>query len=82
METRALTITSPAFRNEGNIPAKYTCFGDGVSPPLHIEGIPDGTVSLALKMEDPDAPDRELEGHIIAQGSIMGAAISAADFKS
>ena len=56
METRTLTITSTAFQNEGNIPAKYTCDGEEVSPPLHIEGIPEGTVSLALKVEDPDAP--------------------------
>ncbi len=51
------TITSPAFAAHGDIPSKYTCDGEDVSPPLLWSGIPEGTESLALIMEDPDAPD-------------------------
>jgi Raf kinase inhibitor-like YbhB/YbcL family protein len=53
----ALTLTSPAFEAGGKIPSKYTCEGADVSPPLAIAGIPDGTKSLALVEDDPDAPD-------------------------
>jgi Raf kinase inhibitor-like YbhB/YbcL family protein len=53
----ALTITSPAFKQGGKIPSTYTCEGDDVSPPLSFEGAPQGTKSLALVIDDPDAPD-------------------------
>ncbi len=52
-----LTIVSTAFSAHGNIPAKYTCDGTDVSPPLSWNGLPAGTRSLALIMDDPDAPD-------------------------
>jgi Raf kinase inhibitor-like YbhB/YbcL family protein len=52
-----LAITSPAFAAEGDIPARYTCDGDDLSPPLAFAGLPPGTASLALIIEDPDAPD-------------------------
>lgn len=55
-EHKVLKLSSPAFENENEIPAKYTCDGKGISPPLKIEFIPDGTSSLALIAEDPDAP--------------------------
>jgi len=51
-----LTITSPAFQNEGDIPAKYTCQGENINPELNIAGIPKEAKTLALIMEDPDAP--------------------------
>ncbi len=54
-EIEELTIRSPAFPANGNIPPKYTCQGDDVNPPLEIEGIPEGTVSLVIIVEDPDA---------------------------
>lgn len=54
--TKELMITSPAFANNGTIPAQYTCQGRNVNPPLEIEGLPEGTVSLVLIVEDPDAP--------------------------
>ena len=51
-----LKITSSAFSGNGNIPMKYTCEGQQVSPPLEISGVPAGTKSLALIVHDPDAP--------------------------
>ena len=53
----ALTLTSSAFKQGGKIPSKYTCEGDDVSPPLSFDGIPAGTKSLVLIVDDPDAPD-------------------------
>src|SRR4029450_6232457 len=53
----ALTLTSSAFEPGGTIPSKYTCEGDDVSPPLAFAGAPAGTKSLALIVDDPDAPD-------------------------
>ncbi len=52
----ALKISSPAFQNNGSIPSKYTCDGANVNPPLKIENVPAGTKSLALIVDDPDAP--------------------------
>jgi len=49
-------IFSSAFENGQNIPSKYTCDGEDMSPPLHIEGVPSEAKSLALIMDDPDAP--------------------------
>ncbi len=51
-----LTIISPDFPNEGNIPARFTCDGEDINPTIIINGIPEGTKSLALIVEDPDAP--------------------------
>src|SRR5262245_23611542 len=53
----AMTITSPVFRHEGAIPPRYTCEGQDVSPPLEFGGAPGGAQSLALIVDDPDAPD-------------------------
>lgn len=50
-------IMSPAFADNASIPAKYTCEGDDISPPLTWSGVPEGTKSLALIVDDPDAPD-------------------------
>lgn len=52
-----LTLSSPAFGPDGEIPAVHTCDGSDVSPPLSWSGIPAGTKSLALIVDDPDAPD-------------------------
>ena len=51
----ALEITSPAFQNNGHIPRQYTCDGEDISPPLVIENVPQGTQSIALICDDPDA---------------------------
>ena len=50
-----MRLTSPAFVDAGNIPSKYTCEGENISPPLEISDLPDNAVSLALIMDDPDA---------------------------
>jgi Raf kinase inhibitor-like YbhB/YbcL family protein len=50
-------LASPAFPRGGMIPAKYTCDGEGTSPPLTWTDPPDGTVSFALIMDDPDAAE-------------------------
>jgi Raf kinase inhibitor-like YbhB/YbcL family protein len=52
----ALEISSSVFENNGNIPAKYTCTGKDVNPPLLIENVPAKAKSLALIVDDPDAP--------------------------
>lgn len=51
-----LKLTSSAFKNEGRIPDKYTCMGEDISPPLEINGVPEGAKSLVLIIDDPDAP--------------------------
>jgi Raf kinase inhibitor-like YbhB/YbcL family protein len=51
-------IISPAFEQNGQIPAKYTCDGDDVNPPLRVENVPPSAKSLALIVDDPDAPGR------------------------
>jgi Raf kinase inhibitor-like YbhB/YbcL family protein len=53
----ALQLTSPAFSPGDAIPKKYTCDGQDVSPPLNWADWPAGTQSLALIVDDPDAPD-------------------------
>jgi len=51
-----MKLTSTEFANNQFIPAKFTCQGENISPSLAIEGIPDKTKSLALIVDDPDAP--------------------------
>lgn len=53
----SLALTSTAFTNGKEIPATYTCDGDDTSPPLSWSGIPSRAKSLALILDDPDAPD-------------------------
>lgn len=53
----ALRLTSSAFGDNGPIPAIYTCEGRDISPPLDWSGVPEGTRSLVLIVDDPDAPD-------------------------
>ena len=52
----ALSVSSPVFQEGHRIPAKYTCQGQDISPQLAWSGLPTGTKSLALIMDDPDAP--------------------------
>ncbi len=53
----SFTLTSSAFTHQGEIPVKYTCDGEDISPPLSWKALPHGTKSLALIVDDPDAPD-------------------------
>ncbi|MFC5301925.1 YbhB/YbcL family Raf kinase inhibitor-like protein [Azospira restricta] len=53
----SLQLTSAAFAHLGEIPARHTCEGANVSPPLAWSGVPPGTRSLVLVVDDPDAPD-------------------------
>ena len=52
-----LVLSSPAFEPNSEIPVDYTCEGNDVSPPLVWYGVPEGTRSLTLIIDDPDAPD-------------------------
>jgi Raf kinase inhibitor-like YbhB/YbcL family protein len=51
-----LSVTSTTFSDGGMIPAKYTCTGDDINPPIDISNVPAAAQSLALIMDDPDAP--------------------------
>ena len=51
------SLRSSAFESEQSIPARFTCEGDDVSPPLAWSGFPAGTKTFALVVDDPDAPD-------------------------
>ncbi|MEJ2325346.1 MAG: YbhB/YbcL family Raf kinase inhibitor-like protein [Chromatiaceae bacterium] len=53
----AFTLTSPAFADGSEIPSRLTCEGDDRSPELSWSGVPEGTQSLVLIVDDPDAPD-------------------------
>lgn len=51
-----MEISTPDFANGGNIPARFTCDGEDVNPTLNISGVPAEAKSLALIVDDPDAP--------------------------
>jgi len=53
-----MALTSSAFENGKNLPRRFSCDGDGVSPPLAWSPIPEGTRSFALVLDDPDAPGK------------------------
>ncbi|PNR92476.1 YbhB/YbcL family Raf kinase inhibitor-like protein [Petrotoga sp. 9PWA.NaAc.5.4] len=52
----SLKVSSPSFKNNDYIPTKFSCEGRNINPSLLIENIPDSAKSLALIMDDPDAP--------------------------
>lgn len=56
MDTTSMKIESPVFENSRKIPAKYTCDDKNINPPLIISGVPENAKSLALIVDDPDAP--------------------------
>jgi phosphatidylethanolamine-binding protein (PEBP) family uncharacterized protein len=60
-----LGITSPAFSQNGVIPTVYTCDGAGNNPALAFSGVPTGTKSLAVVIEDPDVPWVLQRNHLI-----------------
>ena len=51
-----IVLSSAVFQDGGRIPSRYTCDGDGISPPLSWSSVPKGTKSVALIIDDPDAP--------------------------
>nr|WP_233534165.1 hypothetical protein [Streptomyces murinus] len=51
-----LTVTSPAYRDGGTVPRRFTCDGADISPPIDLSGVPAGTRSLAVTVRDLDAP--------------------------
>lgn len=55
-DTSNLRVRSVAFSHGGHIPPKYTCEGENVNPPLEVSDLPENTKSLAVIVEDPDAP--------------------------
>ena len=66
------SLTSTAFDDGGEIPRRHTCEGDDVSPPLTWSEVPEGTASLALIVDDPDAPSGTFV-HWLAWGIDPGA---------
>lgn len=54
--TGTFAFTTSAFEDGGIVPDKYTCSGADVSPPLSMQGVPDGASALAIIVDDPDAP--------------------------
>lgn len=55
-EFKPLAVTSTAFSNGSVIPSRYTCEGEDINPPIEISEIPEDVKSLALIVDDPDAP--------------------------
>ncbi|HYV93594.1 MAG TPA: YbhB/YbcL family Raf kinase inhibitor-like protein [Chitinophagales bacterium] len=53
----SLTVSSTAFQNNGMIPSKFTCDGANINPPLKIAGLPADAKSMAIILDDPDAPN-------------------------
>ncbi|MBI3900747.1 MAG: YbhB/YbcL family Raf kinase inhibitor-like protein [Chlamydiia bacterium] len=51
-----MELTCLAFQEGGKIPSRFTCEGEGFSPPLHIKKVPKEAKSLVLIMDDPDVP--------------------------
>jgi len=55
--TATLQVSSPAFKEDGMMPSKYTCEGQNINPAISVKNIPQQAKSLALILEDPDAPN-------------------------
>jgi phosphatidylethanolamine-binding protein (PEBP) family uncharacterized protein len=53
---RSITVETSSFSSGDNIPKRFTCDGAGLSPEIHWPSPPSGARSLALVMDDPDAP--------------------------
>lgn len=56
MASAQINVSSPAFKSGGSVPARFTCKGTDVSPPLQFRGVPKEAKSLVLIVDDPDAP--------------------------
>jgi Raf kinase inhibitor-like YbhB/YbcL family protein len=80
----SITVETSSFSSGGNIPQRFTCDGAGSSPEIHWPSSPSGTRSLAIVMDDPDAPlgfvhwlvyDIPVEAHAIAEGASLHAGL-------
>ncbi|MFA4872363.1 MAG: YbhB/YbcL family Raf kinase inhibitor-like protein [Patescibacteria group bacterium] len=82
-----MKLSCPAFQHEGMVPPQYTCDGMDVNPPFTIEGVPEQARSLALVVDDPDAPGGDwvhwtmwnidpstsrIEGNTVPVGAVEG----------
>lgn len=56
IKSKTMQITSPAFGENESLPSKFTCDGESINPSLEITGVPENARSLALIVDDPDAP--------------------------
>ncbi len=52
-----MELSSPSVENQGNVPEKFTCDGEDISPALEWSGAPEGSETFVLIVDDPDAPD-------------------------
>ena len=66
--TAALTLRSLAFADHAPLPEKYTADGEGLSPPLHWQGVPQAATEVVLIVEDADSPTPQPLVHAIAHG--------------
>jgi Raf kinase inhibitor-like YbhB/YbcL family protein len=62
---KELTIKSSSFQHNSPIPKKYSCDGENTNPPLTIEGTPKESKSLALIVDDPDAPNGTFDHWVV-----------------
>jgi Raf kinase inhibitor-like YbhB/YbcL family protein len=60
-----MKITSSAFAENGAIPQQYSCQGKGMNPPLELKEVPKDAQSVALVVDDPDAPGRTFDHWVI-----------------
>lgn len=67
-----LMVKSPVFENQKLIPKKFSCDGEEVNPPLVVDAIPKETKSLALIVDDPDAPSGTYDHWIIWNIELTG----------
>jgi len=87
IKSNTMEISSVAFTKDGTVPVKYTCDGDNINPPLAISGVPEGSQSLVLIVDDPDAPTgtwthwtvwnikpdtKEIKENSVPEGSVQG----------
>lgn len=69
---KPLIVTSPDFLNNEMIPAKYTCIGSDINPEIKITDIPQNTESLALIVDDPDAPNGTFDHWVMWNIPVVG----------
>jgi Raf kinase inhibitor-like YbhB/YbcL family protein len=69
---KTLTVKSPAFANNGSMPSEYTCEGKNINPELSINDIPTQAKSLALILDDPDAPNGTFDHWIMWDIPVSG----------